>query len=168
LTTGRLDARFSGPTYDLLGEFAEYDPQETAISGAFVAAFNGYVREDLKFGADKSYHVAADFQDQNWDWKHKGGDQFGFPGSPNVEGDLVGAMLANPHLKIEVENGIYDLATPFFATEQTMDHLGLSSNLRKNIKLQYYEAGHMMYVRDEDLAKLKTNVAAFIETAAKP
>jgi carboxypeptidase C (cathepsin A) len=168
LTTGRLDARFSGPTYDLLGEFAEYDPQETAISGAFVAAFNSYVREDLKFGADKSYHVVADFQDQNWDWKHKGGDQFGFPGSPNVEGDLVGAMLANPRLKIEVENGIYDLATPFFATEQTMDHLGLAPNLRKNIKLQYYEAGHMMYVHDEDLAKLKANVANFIETASKP
>src|SRR5437763_2773631 len=72
LTTGRLDARFSGPTYDLLGEFAEYDPQETAISGAFVAAFNGYVREDLKFGADKTYQVAADFNGQNWDWKHQG------------------------------------------------------------------------------------------------
>ena len=168
LTTGRLDARFSGPTYDLLGEFAEYDPQETAISGAFVAAFNSYVREDLKFGADKSYHVAADFQGQQWDWKHQGGDQFGFPGSPNVEGDLVGAMISNPHLKIEVENGIYDLATPFFATEQTMDHLGIAPNLRKNIKLQYYEAGHMMYVHDEDLAKLKANVASFIENAAKP
>jgi carboxypeptidase C (cathepsin A) len=168
LTTGRLDARFSGPTYDLLGEFAEYDPQETAISGAFVAAFNSYVREDLKFGADKSYQVAADFQGQNWEWKHQGGDQFGFPGSPNVEGDLVGAMLANPHLRVEVENGIYDLATPFFATEQTMNHLGLAANLRKNIKLQYYEAGHMMYVRDEDLAKLKANVAVFIENAAKP
>jgi carboxypeptidase C (cathepsin A) len=168
LTTGRLDARFSGPTYDMLGEFAEYDPQETAISGAFVAAFNSYVREDLKFGADKSYQVAADFQGQNWDWKHQGGDQFGFPGSPNVEGDLVGAMIANPRLKVEVENGIYDLATPFFATEQTMNHLGLSANLRKNIKLQYYEAGHMMYVRDEDLAKLKANVAAFIDNAAKP
>jgi len=168
LTTGRLDARFSGPTYDLLGEFAEYDPQETAISGAFVAAFNGYVREDLKFGADKTYHVAADFEGQNWDWKHKGADQFGFPGSPNVEGDLIGAMLANPHLRVEVENGIYDLATPFFATEQTMDHLGLAPNLRSNIKLQYYDAGHMMYVRDEDLAKLKANVAAFIDTAAKP
>ena len=168
LTTGRLDARFSGPTYDLLGEFAEYDPQETAISGAFVAAFNGYVREDLKFGADKGYRVAADFQGQNWDWKHQGGDQFGFPGSPNVEGDLVSAMISNPNLKVEVENGIYDLATPFFATEQTMDHLGLAPNLRKNIKLQYYEAGHMMYVRDEDLAKLKANVANFIDAAAKP
>jgi len=168
LTTGRLDARFSGPTYDLLGEFAEYDPQETAISGAFVAAFNSYVREDLKFGADKTYQVAADFNGQNWDWKHQGADQYGFPGSPNVEADLIGAMLANPHLKIEVENGIYDLATPFLATEQTMDHLGLAPDLRKNIKLQYYEAGHMMYVRNEDLAKLKSNVAAFIDAATKP
>jgi carboxypeptidase C (cathepsin A) len=168
LTTGRLDARFSGPTYDLLGEFAEYDPQETAISGAFVAAFNGYVREDLKFGVDKMYHVAADFNGQTWDWKHQGADQYGFPGSPNVEGDLIGAMLANPHLMVEVENGVYDLATPFFATEQTMDHLGLAPNLRKNIKLQYYEAGHMMYLRDEDLAKLKANVAAFIDAATKP
>lgn len=169
LTTGRLDARFSGPTYDLLGEFAEYDPQSTAISGAFVAAFNAYVREDLKFGADKSYQVSADFNGQNWDWKHQGsGDQFGFPGSPNVEGDLIGAMIANPRLMVEVENGYYDLATPFFATEQTMDHLGLAPNLRKNIKLNYYEAGHMMYVRDEDLAKLKANIANFIETATKP
>lgn len=169
LTTGRLDARFSGPTYDLLGEFAEYDPQETAISGAFVAAFNSYVREDLKFGADKTYQVAANFNGAQWDWKHQNpGDQFGFPGSPNVEADLVSAMISNPHLMVEVENGIYDLATPFFATEQTMDHLGLSSSLRKNIKLQYYEAGHMMYVRSEDLAHLKTNVANFIDAASKP
>ena len=168
LTTGRLDARFSGPTYDLLGEYAEYDPQETAISGAFVAIFNSYVREDLKFGMDKTYQVGADGAWKAWDWKHQGADQYGFPGAPNVEGDLVQAMISNPHLRVEVENGIYDLATPFLATEFTMDHLGLAPNLRKNIKLQYYDAGHMMYLRDEDLAKLKTNVANFIETGSKP
>ena len=169
LTTGRLDARFTGPTYDLLGEFAEYDPQETAISGAFVAAFNSYVREELKFGADKTYLPAAEFNGAQWDWKHQTpADQFGFPGSPNVEADLVEAMISNPHLRIEVENGIYDLATPFLATEQTMDHLGIPANLRKNITLRYYDAGHMMYVRDEDLSKLKGNVAAFIDNACKP
>lgn len=167
LTTGRLDARFSGPTYDMLGEYAEYDPQETAISGAFVAVFNNYVREELKFGKDKTYKVSADFDGNQWDWKHRSGDNFGFPGAPNVEGDLIQAMIANPHLQVEVENGIYDLATPFFATEYTMDHLGLAENLRKNIHLQYYEAGHMMYVRDDDLAKLKKNLASFIENASK-
>jgi carboxypeptidase C (cathepsin A) len=101
-----------------------------------------------------------------WDWKHHG-QGFGFPGSPNVEGDLIEALIANPHLRVEVENGIYDLATPFFESEYTMDHLGLPANLEKNIGLKYYDAGHMMYVRDEDLAKLKSNVATFIDGAAR-
>ena len=166
LTTGRLDARFSGPTYDLLGEYANYDPQDTSITGAFTAVWNAYVREELKFGRDKIYKTGADGAGENWDWKRAGGGGFGFPGTPNVEGDLIQAMIANPHLKVEVENGIYDLATPFFATEYTMEHLGLPESLQKNIKQQYYEAGHMMYVRDEELAKLKANVAAFIESAS--
>ena len=167
LTTGRLDARFAGPTYNLIGEAADYDPQETAISGAFVGAFNAYLHDELKFGQDKSYQVAANFQGARWDWKHD--SDFGFfPGSPSVVLDLVNAMVSNPRLKVEVENGYYDLATPFMETEYSMEHLGLPEPLQKNLKLQYYEAGHMMYVRDEDLAKLKTNVAAFIDSASKP
>ncbi|HEY4818122.1 MAG TPA: hypothetical protein VIH67_11875, partial [Candidatus Acidoferrum sp.] len=63
--------------------------------------------------------------------------------------------------------GYYDMATPFFATEYTMDHLGLPEQLQKNIRLQYYDAGHMMYLRDEDLAKLKSNIATFIDSASK-
>ena len=168
LTTGRLDSRYTGPTYDLLGEFAESDPQSTAVTGAFTAAFNTYVRDELKFGQDKTYHAISAGVGADWDWKHDTGRGRGFfPGAPNVEGDLVQAMLANPHLQVEVENGLYDLATPFFATEYTVDHLGLPEKLQKNIRLQYYDAGHMMYLRDEDLAKLKGNVAAFIEAAAK-
>jgi carboxypeptidase C (cathepsin A) len=168
LTTGRLDARFSGWSYDLLGEFAEYDPQDTSITGPFTAAFNNYVRDELKFGQDKVYHTVSEDAGQNWDWKHHGGENFGFPGSPNVEGDLIQAMLANPHLQVEVENGLYDLATPFMATEYTMEHLGLPDKLQKNIRLQYYDAGHMMYLRDEDLVKLKANIAGFIDGASKP
>lgn len=68
LTTGRLDARFAGPTYNLISEAADYDPQDTAISGAFVGAFNTYVREELKFGQDKKYKPAADFEGNRWDW----------------------------------------------------------------------------------------------------
>jgi carboxypeptidase C (cathepsin A) len=168
LTTGRLDARFSGATYDLLGEYAASDPQADAITGAFTAAFNTYLRNDLKFSLqDRKYRAISEEAEPAWDWKHKAGENFGFPGSPNVEGDLIQALLANPHLQIEVENGLYDLATPFFATEYTMEHLGLPERLQKNIRLQYYDAGHMMYLRDEDLAKLKANVAAFIDTASK-
>jgi carboxypeptidase C (cathepsin A) len=167
LTTGRLDARFSGPTYDMLGEFAEYDPQSSAVTGAFTAAFNSYVREELKFGQDKAYKTINEQAGGQWDWKHGGFQNFGFPGSPNVEGDLIQAMLTNPHLRVEVENGIYDLATPFFGAEYTMDHLGLSEELRSHISLKYYDAGHMMYLREADLAKLKNNVGSFIEGASK-
>ncbi len=167
LTTGRLDARFSGPTYDLLSEFANYDPQDTSISGAFTAAFNSYVREDLKFGQDKTYKIESEDAGRNWDWKRTGGRTFGFPGSPNVEGDLVQAMISNTHLQVQVENGLYDLATPFFATEYTMDHLGLPEKLQSQIHMEYYDAGHMMYLRVEDLAKLKANIARFIESASK-
>ena len=167
LTTGRLDSRYTGVSYDLLGEYAEYDPQDVATNGPFTAAFNTYVREELKFGQDKVYHTSAeDAAGNSWDWKHQGGNNFGFPGSPNVEGDLIQAMLANPHLQIEVENGLYDLATPFYGTEYTMEHLGLPDKLQKNIHLQYYDAGHMMYLHEEDLVKLKTNIANFIEASS--
>jgi carboxypeptidase C (cathepsin A) len=167
LTTGRLDARFSGPTYDLINDSADYDPQASAITGAFVAAFNMYVREDLKFGQDKTYHLYADFKDHRWDWKHDGGFGF-FPGSPSVVQDMAQAIITNPHLQVEMEDGIYDLATPFMESEYSTEHLGLPENLRKNIRHKYYEAGHMMYLRPEDLSTLKSNVAAFIDSASKP
>jgi carboxypeptidase C (cathepsin A) len=167
LTTGRLDARFAGPTYNLIGEAADYDPQDTAISGAFVGAFNTYIREELKFGQDKKYKPAADFDANHWDWKHEGNDFGYFPGSPSVVLDLVQAMISNPRLKVEFEDGIYDLATPFMEAEYSVDHMGLPENIRKNVWHQYYEAGHMMYLHDEDLAKLKKNVANFIELASK-
>jgi len=167
-TTGRLDARFSGPSYDPLAEYAGYDPQSTAVSGAFTAVFNTYIREELKFGQNLHYNVSAEGAGRNWDWKHSAGRGFGFPGAPNVEGDLVQAMIGNTHLQIEVENGLYDLATPFFGTEYTMDHLDLPEKLQSRIHQKYYDAGHMMYLREEDLAKLKNNVASFIEAASKP
>ncbi len=168
LTTGRLDARFSGPSFDPLGEYAQYDPQSAAVSGAFTAAFNSYIREELKFGQNLHYNVSAEGAGRNWNWRRDTGRGFGFPGAPNVEGDLVQALIGNAHLQIQVENGLYDLATPFFGSEYTMDHLDLPEKLQSRIRLKYYDAGHMMYLREDDLAKLKNNVASFIEANSKP
>lgn len=164
LITGRLDSRYSGPTYDLLAENAYYDPQSTAVTGAFTAAFNSYIRDELQFGKDKTYRVSSEDAGGKWNWKR--GRESGVNGM-NVESDLTQALITNPHLQVEVENGLFDLATPFFATEYTMDHLELPRRLQGNIHLNYYDAGHMMYLHEEDLAKLKSNIAAFIESAAK-
>jgi carboxypeptidase C (cathepsin A) len=74
-------------------------------------------------------------------------------------------MAINPHLKVFVANGYFDLATPYFATEYTFNHLSLDPSLQPNISLGYYEAGHMMYVHDPSLVKLKQDLAAFIQSA---
>jgi len=166
-TTGRLDSRYTGYTYDLLSEYAEYDPQSSAISSAYSAAINSYLREELKYNKDRVYSLLGGEPGRNWDWKRQSGPRAFFPGSPNVMGDLASAMLTNPFLQVEVENGIYDMATPFYATEWTMDHLGLPAKLQEHIKQNYYEAGHMMYLQESSLAKLKDNIAKFIDNTSR-
>ncbi|MGC1258499.1 MAG: hypothetical protein WA867_23290, partial [Candidatus Acidiferrales bacterium] len=127
-----------------------------------------YTREELKVTIERSYEVLSGEVGGNWDWKHHGPGSSGyFPGSANVSGDLIQALMTNPHLHVQVENGYYDMATPFFATEYTMDHLFLPGNLRSNIQLEYYDAGHMIYLHEEDLAKLKSNIGAFIDASSK-
>jgi len=157
LTTGRLDTRFSGPTIDPLSENAEYDPQSSAISSAYVSLFNGYVRKVLKYGEGQTYLPEALFDSHEWDMKHRGN-----PISMNVAPDLAEAMKTNPRLKVMVNGGYYDLATPFFAAQYEEKHLPIPQSLAKNIEYDWYESGHMVYVRDESLKQLHDRVAAFI------
>jgi carboxypeptidase C (cathepsin A) len=167
LTIGRYDSRFSGPTYDLLTENAETDPSFSAVVGAFTAGFNSYIREELKYNPERNYETINGEIGRNWDWKHATGGQDFFPGAPNVEGDLIQAMIENPNLQVQVETGYFDMATPFFATEYTMDHLGLPEKLRRNIHVEYYTAGHMMYLHSDDLAKLGKTVGSFLDNASR-
>jgi carboxypeptidase C (cathepsin A) len=163
LTTGRIDARFTGYTYDLLEENAQGDPEGPAVGGAFTALINAYNHDELKFGKDKVYHN-TNGGGANWNWKRESnGPRRFFPGAPNVEGDLAQAMITNPRLLVQVENGYFDFATPFFATEFTMEHLGLPDALQKNIKEDYYSAGHMMYLHEEDRVSLHSQIAGFID-----
>jgi len=176
LTTGRIDARFTGFTRDLLAENAQGDPEGPAVGGAFTALINTYNHQELKFGQDKTYNTSSGGA-REWKWQRQ--PQMGgfpgapvttgsfFPGAPNVESDLAQAMVTNPKLLVQVENGYYDMATPFFATEFTMSHLGLPAELQANIKLDYYQAGHMMYLHDESRVKLHDNIAAFIDRATQ-
>jgi len=157
--TARLDARYDGLMGDRLAESAEYDPQSTAISSAYTAAINSYLRDDLKFAPDRRYVLGGGVGGA-WNWSRQGSR--GWTGATYVGTDLAQALIANPHLRVEVENGYYDLATPFFAMEYTVDHLGVPAQARERVTHKYYDAGHMMYVLDEGLRALKANVAAFI------
>jgi carboxypeptidase C (cathepsin A) len=163
ITTGRLDTRFSGPSIDPLSATAEYDPQSSSISSAYVASFNDYVRHDLKYGDGQTFLQSAyGVQGFTWDMKH-GRDSDG--GTLNVMGDLAAAMKTNPHLKIMLNGGYYDLATPFFAAVYEEHHLPIPASLVGNIEYQFYESGHMVYIHDESLHKLHDRVAAFIRSS---
>ncbi len=165
LTTGRIDARFAGHTFNMLTENAEDDPEGPAVGGAFTALLNMYNHDELKFGKDRQYYVTR--YGRGWNWTRKGREQGGFPSAPNVQRDLAEAMVTNPRLLVQVENGYYDMATPFFPTEFTFSHLGIPAQLQSHISLKYYDAGHMMYLRDADRVKLHDNIAAFIDRATK-
>lgn len=162
-TVGRLDARFKGINQDPLSEYSDYDPQSSAISPAYTATFMDYYYGDLKVDKKLSYHVSAyGAEGFRWDWHHARSHGIGFPGGVNTGVDMAEAMSKNPNLKILVFNGYFDLATPFYATEYTMDHLGLEKKIRSNIIMKYFEAGHMMYVHPASLALFKKEIAAFI------
>ena len=161
-TIGRYDTRFSGPSLNPLSENAEYDPQSVAISSAYVSLLNDYVRRDLKYGEGQTYLPEVEVWDggNKWDFKHEG-NLLGV----NVSSDLADAMKTNPRLKVMLNGGYYDMATPFFSAEYEEKHLPIPASLAKNIEYAWYESGHMVYVRDECVKQLHDRVAAFIEGA---
>lgn len=162
MTTGRLDTRFSGPTIDPLSKEAEYDPQGAAISSAYVAAFNNYVRKDLKYGQDQTYKPEIGLW-RSWNFQHQPpGAHHPLPQAANVMPDLANAMKRDPDLKVMLNSGYFDLATPFFEGIYEMRHLPMPVKLQKNIEIKHYMSGHMVYAHVPSLKALHDNVAAFI------
>jgi carboxypeptidase C (cathepsin A) len=163
ITTGRLDTRFAGPTIDPMSKEADYDPQSAAISSAYVSAFNDYVRTQLKFGDKKIFKPGVDVG-KYWDVLHQPpGSNSKVAGPVNVMPDLAVAMQQNPNLKVQLNGGYYDLATPYFAAEFELHQLPIQAALQSNIEMHFYTSGHMVYAHEPDLKALHANVAAFIE-----
>jgi carboxypeptidase C (cathepsin A) len=158
-TVGRLDSRFTGYGPDAAGETNETDPSYDAIQGPYTATFNDYVRRELAFESDLPYEILTD-RVHPWRYDEHQNEYV------NVGEDLRQAICRNPHLKVFVANGFYDLATPYLATRYTMNHLHLEPELRTNISMAYYEAGHMMYVHLPSLVRLKSDLAQFVDSAS--
>ncbi len=158
-TVGRLDSRYTGIDRDAAGEHFEFDPSYAAIQGPYTACFNDYVRGDLQYESDLPYEILKGLY-QTWSYKEFENQYV------NVAETLRKAISMNPHLRVHVANGYYDLATPYFATTYTFNHMGLDPSLLDNISMSFYEAGHMMYVHQPSLHKLKAELARFVSIAA--
>lgn len=158
-TVGRLDSRFLGIERDAAGESVENDPSLSNIIGPYTATFYDYVRRELKFESDLPYEILSFKVSAQWSFSDYENQYV------NVSDTLRKAMSINPYLHVFVANGYYDLATPYFATAYTFQHLGLDPSLRANISMTHYEAGHMMYIHLPSLALLKDDLAKFIREA---
>ena len=167
-TVGRIDSRFAGPSFNLIGESMTYDPFSASVGPAFTAAFLDYMHRELDFGHDLEYRVSGGLW-QRWDWTHTtpSGGQWGpqkLP-FPNTSIDLAVAMHRSPGMKLLVQQGYYDLATPQVATEYVLDRMDLPPAQRANITVTYYEAGHMMYLHPPSLDQYKDDIDRFIREA---
>jgi carboxypeptidase C (cathepsin A) len=162
LTTGTLDTRFVGASLDPLSKVASYDPQSSAISGAYLAAWHDYYRNRLRYDPGIEYKSGIPIYGK-WDYKHQP------PGAgkplimlPNVLPDLAAAMKQNPSLKVMVNGGYFDVSTPYFEGKMEMRHLPVPPALQANVEYHYYPSGHMVYVHPPTLIELHSNVAEFI------
>lgn len=160
LTVGRLDSRFTMSDGSENGERMSTDPSMAAIRPPYTACINDWLRRGLGFESDDHYNVLGESKVtgklwEKWDW---GSAREGFP---DVAPSLREAFSKNEHMRVMIASGYYDLATPYYATEYTLNHMGLS-RWRKQVDVFYYESGHMMYIHLGELKKLKSDLVAWL------
>ena len=166
-TVGRFDSRYVGVDSDAAGERPESDVSSDAISGAFIATFNDYATHTLGYKTDMPYRLSArDAKGWTWNWKHdsplRGSGQ---QNNPNTAVDLAAAMRGNPYLQVLSMNGWYDMATPFFGTENDLGHMMLEPAQQRNLSFTYYPAGHMTYLNPDALVAMKRDLSAWYDRA---
>ncbi len=167
-TVSRLDGRFVGLTLDPLQRGAAYDPAFSAIQSSYTAVLQDYLKRDLKFDTTRSYQTWNNWVSHNFDLRHKpagglygGGD--GTQSMVNAGDDLARVLVEAPETRILVLAGYYDLGSPFSAAEYMVSHLGVPKAAAARIEIKYYESGHMIYVHQPSLEKLKRDIDAFVD-----
>jgi carboxypeptidase C (cathepsin A) len=166
ITVGRIDSRFVGGMPNRIGESTAFDPYAAAVAPAIVATFNDYARRELKMVSDQPYVLSAGLW-KDWDFGHVQPDSNGqkLPYA-SVLADLSYAMTMNPKMKVLVQQGYFDLACPYGTVTHAIEHLNIPAELRRNVEIEYYEAGHMMYVHPGSMPKFRDTTAAFIDANA--
>ncbi len=157
-TIGRYDSRLEGVDRDAAGDTPDYDPSYASVQGIFTSTFNDYIRGELKYDSDLTYEALTD-KVNPWNYQRFQNRYV------NTADMLRDAMSENPNLKVMIANGYYDLATPFFATEYTVSHMGLEPALSNHVNLTYCDAGHMLYTKKSCLEGLEKAMAEFYQRA---
>ncbi len=159
-TVGRIDSRYTGIDRVTAGHVIENDPSLDATGAVATSALNHFLRNDIGFDSEDVYNIMSMQVWQNWDYEDFKGKYV------DTSENMREVMSRSPGTKVFVANGYYDLATPHFATEYTFSHMGLDPEVRSNVQMEYYEAGHMMYVHLPSLEKLASDLREFVDSTS--
>ena len=159
LIVGRLDARVTGPMAASRSRDWEFDPGIEAIAAPYTMAAHAYMSETLGVDMQARYEVLSMDAHKQWNWNRgeEKGNAFACT-SP----DLSRALRRNPHLRVLVASGHYDLGTPYSASDWSLAQLDVPPDVLSRVQHRYYDAGHMMYTREADMMKLKRDLAAWL------
>jgi carboxypeptidase C (cathepsin A) len=155
---GRLDGRFTASDDTETEQRPEFDPSEAAIRPPYTSVFGNYVKTELGFQSDSVYYVLGGGIGR-WDFDTANGRS----GFADTSQGLRRAFAKNPFMQVYIAEGFYDAATPYFAVEYTFNHMGLTPEAHKNITRGHFNAGHMVYIDNESMTKLKQDVDALID-----
>ncbi|MFI4928928.1 MAG: S10 family peptidase [Burkholderiales bacterium] len=155
---GRLEARVTGPMAASRTRTWEFDPGIEALNAPYTMASMAYFAQ-LGIADDTRYEVLNFEVNKTWNWNRgeAKGNSFGSTGP-----DLARALRRNPHLRVLVASGRYDLGTPYSASDWSLAQLDAPADVLERVTHRYYDAGHMMYTRSADLKQLKDDLAGWI------
>ena len=157
---GRLDARFKGYDSSYVSAGPDFDASEAAIRPPYTSTFNNYIRSELGYKTDVEYYILGGGITSPWNWNTNNG-------YVDTSVALRTALAQNPYLKVFVAMGYYDMATPYFAVQYTLHHISIDPVLLRNFSTGYYEAGHMMYIDEKQLGRLRSDVGKFIDESQR-
>lgn len=152
---GRFDGELTGYDPDAISNYPSFDPSLSYYESAFASTFNNYIRRQLKYTNDLPYEVLTGVGP----WSLAGRDGSGYLYTID---DLQQALLENPHLRVMFVSGYFDLATPFYSADYTIDRLNLDPAHKGNVTHVFFPTGHMVYLHSEQRLKLEKDIAGFI------
>ncbi len=157
---GRLESRVTGPMAASRGHEWEFDPGIEALGAPYTMAANAYFAQHLGLTNTQRYEILSIDANKAWNWNRgeAKGNSYACT-SP----DLARAMRRNPHLRVFVASGHYDLGTPYSASNYSLSQLDAPPDVLARITHHCYDAGHMMYTREDDLVQMGRDLAQWLE-----
>lgn len=138
------------------------DPTLFAISRVFTAGINMQLREELGVDTERDYELLNVEVNNTWKVDTR---KHAFEFQVGAMDDLRYGMTLNPHLRVLITHGYFDLVTPYFASARLAGLMKLTDAQREQLTLQHFPGGHMFYAWDDSRRRFAAMIQDFYASA---